>query len=112
MSDNSTSKVSDAKRMELICSFIKTGQQPEGFKITETKAGKYRLTRTRTQKEALKAERERLKKRLQTLEEELSKLEKDTGECEKDDNPKEDEEKAAPAAVRNEVADEHPEANE
>jgi len=104
MSDNSTSKVSDAKRMELICSFIKTGQQPEGFKITETKAGKYRLTRTRTQKEALKAERERLKKRLQTLEEELSKLEKDTGEeatkSEGDDNPKEDEEK------------QHPEANE
>ena len=60
-----TDNIKDSKRMELICEFIKTGKQPEGYKITETKSGKYRLTKLKTTKETLEAKRSRLQKALE-----------------------------------------------
>ena len=70
-----TESIKDSRRMELICEFIKTGKQPDGFKITETKNGKYRLTRVKNQKEALEAKRKRLMKTLEGIDEELKKYE-------------------------------------
>lgn len=75
-----TEKVKDTKRMELICEFIKSGKQPEGFTITETKKGKYRLTRTKTQKEVLESKRQRLQKCIDEIDNELKKFEQETNE--------------------------------
>ena len=69
-----TDNVKDSKRMELICEFLKTGKQPEGFKITETKTGKYRLTKIRSEKEVLEAKRKRLQKSLENIDNELKKF--------------------------------------
>ena len=76
-----TEKVKDSKRMDLICEFIKTGKQPEGFTITETKNGKYRLTRTKSQKEVLEAKRQRLQKSIEEIDNELKKFEQETNEA-------------------------------
>ena len=75
-----TEKVKDSKRMDLICEFIKTGKQPDGFIITETKNGKYRLTRTKSQKEVLEAKRQRLQKSIEEIDNELKKFEQETNE--------------------------------
>ena len=68
--------------MELICEYIKTKQQPEGFKITETKTGKYRVSKVKTEKEILEAKRQRLTKSLEDIDGQLKKLneEKPTAE--------------------------------
>ena len=60
--------------MELICEFIKSGKQPEGFKITETKNGKYRLSRVKNGKEVLEAKRKSYQKKLEEIDDELKKL--------------------------------------
>ena len=67
-------QIKDSKRMELICEFIKTGKQPEGYKITETKTGKYRLTKVKTEKETLEAKRQRLTKQLEEVDAQLEKF--------------------------------------
>ena len=69
-----TENIKDSKRMELICEFIKTGKQPDGYKITETKAGKYRVAKVIPEKEALETKRRRLQKSLNNIEEQLKKL--------------------------------------
>lgn len=61
-------------RMDLICAFIKTGKQPEGFKITETKSGKYRLTKIKNDKELLEARRQRLQKAIDNIDVQINKL--------------------------------------
>ena len=61
--------------MELICEYIKTKQQPEGFKITETKTGKYRVSKVKTEKEILEAKRQRLTKQLEEVDVQLKKFE-------------------------------------
>ena len=66
--------IKDSKRMELICEFIKSGKQPEGFKITETKNGKYRLSRVKNGKEVLEAKRKLYQKKLEEIDDELKKL--------------------------------------
>lgn len=63
--------IKESERMKLICEFIKTGKQPDGFKITETKNGKYRLTRVKQTKEILEAKRQRLEKSIQDIDEAL-----------------------------------------
>ena len=68
--------------MELICEFIKTGKQPDGFKITETKNGKYRLTKIRNEKEVLEARRKRLQKNIEEIDNELKKFEEQKPEQE------------------------------
>ena len=70
-----TDKVKDSKRMELICEFIKTGKQPDGYTIIETKNGKYRLSKQKNQKEVLEAKRNRLQKSINEIDNELKKLE-------------------------------------
>ena len=78
-------KIKDSKRMELICEFIKTGKQPDGFIITETKNGKYRLTRTKNEKEALEAKRQRLQKSIDSIDAELKKFEEQKQETKPDE---------------------------
>ena len=68
--------------MELICQFIKTGKQPDGFKITETKNGKYRLTKIRNERETLEARRKRLQKNIEEIDNELKKFEEQKQEQE------------------------------
>ena len=80
-----TEKVKDSKRMDLICEFIKTGKQPDGFIIIETKNGKYRLTRTKSQKEVLEAKRQRLQKSIEEIDNELKKFEQETNEVKPDE---------------------------
>ena len=75
-----TDNIKDSKRMELICEFIKTGKQPEGYKITETKTGKYRLTKVKSEKEVLEARRSRLQKTLEGIDNQLKELDKPTEE--------------------------------
>ena len=70
-----TESINDSKRMELICEFIKSGKQPDGFTITETKNGKYRLSRVKNQKEVLEARRKRLQKNIEEIDVELKKFE-------------------------------------
>lgn len=69
-----TENIKDSKRMELICEFIKTGKQPEGYKITETKTGKYRVTKVKPEKELLETKRKRLQKAIDGIDEQLKKL--------------------------------------
>ena len=73
MSEN----IKDSERMKLICEFIKSGKQPEGYKITETKNGKYRVSKIKTEKEALEAKRKQLQKNLDDIDEQLKKFETD-----------------------------------
>ena len=75
-----TDNIKDSKRMELICEFIKSGKQPEGYKITETKTGKYRLTKLISEKEELEAKRSRLQKALDVIDKQLTELVKPTEE--------------------------------
>lgn len=66
--------------MELICEFIKTGKQPDGFKITETKSGKYRLSRVKNEREALEARRKRLQKNIEDIDAKLKEFEQSSQE--------------------------------
>ena len=70
-----TDKVKDSKRMELICEYIKSGKQPNGFKIIGTKNGKYRLSKIKTEKESLEERRKKLQKSIENIDAELKKLE-------------------------------------
>lgn len=72
--------IKDSKRMELICEFIKTGKQPDGFKITETKSGKYRLSRVKNEREALEARRKRLQKNIEDIDAKLKEFEQSSQE--------------------------------
>jgi len=69
-----TSKISDSKRMELICEFIKTGKQPEGFKIVETSSGQYRVSVIRSEKEVLEAKRAKATKLIESIDAKLKEL--------------------------------------
>lgn len=71
MSEN----IKDSERMKLICEFIKSGKQPEGYKITETKNGKYRVSKIKSEKEALEAKRKQLQKNIDDIDEQLKKFE-------------------------------------
>ena len=77
-----TENIKDSKRMELICEFIKTGKQPDGFKITETKNGKYRLTKIKNERETLEARHKRLQKNIEEIDNELKKFEEQKQEQE------------------------------
>jgi len=73
MSEN----IKDSERMKLICEFIKSGKQPEGYKITETKNGKYRVSKIKSEKEVLEAKRKQLQKTIDDIDEQLKKFETD-----------------------------------
>ena len=69
-----TENIKDSKRMELICEFIKTGKQPEGYTIKETKSGKYRVAKVKPEKEVLEEKRKRFQKAIDGIDEQLKKL--------------------------------------
>ena len=81
-------KVKDSKRMELICEFLRSGKQPDGFTITEPKNGKYRLSRVKSQKEVLETKRQRLQKNIEEIDNELKKFNEQKQE--QDDKPVEE----------------------
>ena len=74
----SSLKLSDSKRMELICEFIKTGKQPKGFNITESKNGSYRISQVKSEREQLEAKRLKLQKQLEAIDTQLNELNKQT----------------------------------
>lgn len=67
-------KLSDSKRMELICEFIKTGKQPDGFKISETPNGQYRVSQIKNEREALEAKRAKAQKLIESIDARLKEL--------------------------------------
>ena len=69
-----TSKLSDSKRMELICEFIKTGQQPDGYKIVETESGQYRVSAIKNEREVLEAKRLKAQKLIESIDAKLKEL--------------------------------------
>lgn len=71
-----TQKVSESERMKMICEFIKTGKQPEGFKVVETKNGKYRLSKVKDERQALETKRTRLQQELSLIDDKLKEFEK------------------------------------
>lgn len=85
-----TENIKDSQRMELICEFIKTGKQPEGFKITETKNGKYRLSRIKSERESLEAKRKRLEKDIERIDNELKKFDEQEQEPKQEEKPNEE----------------------
>ena len=71
-----SAKISDSKRMELICEFIKSGKQPEGFKIVETSSGQYRVSQIKSEREELEAKRAKAQKQIEAIEARLKELDK------------------------------------
>lgn len=69
-------KLSDGKRMELICEFIKTGKQPEGYKIVETSNGQYRVSQVKNERETLEAKRAKAQKTIEKIDARLKELDK------------------------------------
>ena len=69
-----SSKLNDSKRMELICEFIKSGNQPEGFKIVETSKGQYRVSKVKTERETLIEKRNRAHKLIESIDARLKEL--------------------------------------
>ena len=69
-------KLSDSKRMELICDFIKTGKQPDGFNIIESKNGSYRVSQVKSEREILETKRQKAQKLLEEIEARLNELHK------------------------------------
>lgn len=69
-------KLSDGKRMELICEFIKTGKQPEGFNIVETSNGQYRVSQIKSERETLEAKRAKAQKMIEKIDARLKELDK------------------------------------
>ena len=70
----SSLKLSDSKRMELICEFIKTGKQPEGYNIIESKNGSYRISQVKNEREQLEAKRLKLQKQIESIDLRLNEL--------------------------------------
>lgn len=70
-------KLSDSKRMELICEFIKSGKQPEGYKIVEASNGQYRVSVIRSEKEVLEAKRAKAAKLIESIDARLKELSTD-----------------------------------
>jgi len=73
----------ESERMELICEFIKSGKQPEGYKITETKTGKYRVSKLKSEKEVLEGKRARALKSIEAIDEQLKTLSERSGQTAK-----------------------------
>ena len=70
-------KLSDSKRMELICEFIKSGKQPEGYKIVEASNGQYRVSVIRSEKEVLETKRAKAAKLIESIDARLKELSTD-----------------------------------
>ena len=55
------------ERLKIIAEYIRTGNMREGYKITESKEGKYRVSVVRDEKDALIKKRAKLVKKLAAL---------------------------------------------
>ena len=55
------------ERLKIITEYVRTGNMREGYKITETKEGKYRVSVVRDEKDALIKKRAKLVKKLAAL---------------------------------------------
>ena len=71
-----SAKLSDSKRMELICEFIKTNKQPDGFIIRETSSGQYRVSQVKSEREILVAKKAKAQKLIESIDAKLKELDK------------------------------------
>ena len=62
--------------MELICEFIKTGKQPDGFKIVESSNGQYRVSVVKSERETLESRKAKAQKLIETIDARLKELDK------------------------------------
>ena len=63
-----------SERLAIISEFIKNGSCREGYTISETKDGKYRIRKTVSEQDKLIAKRDKLKKQLESIESEINKF--------------------------------------
>ena len=55
------------ERLKIITEYVRTGKMREGYKITESKEGKYRVSAVRDEKDALIKKRAKLVKKLAAI---------------------------------------------
>ena len=67
-------RLKDSERTKLIAYYIRTGESPPGYLITENETSKYKVRKIKSQQEILQAKRDRLRKQLESIEAELSNL--------------------------------------
>ena len=67
-------RLKDSERTKLIAYYIRTGESPPGYLITENETSKYKVLKIKSQQEMLQAKRDRLRKQLESIEAELSNL--------------------------------------
>ena len=65
-----------SERLAIISEYIKTGSCRDGYTISETKDGKYRIRRVASEQDKLIAKRDKLKKQLETIEAEINRINK------------------------------------
>ena len=61
-----------SERLAIISEYIKTGSCRDGYSISETKDGKYRIRRVASEHDKLIAKRDKLRKQLESIESEFS----------------------------------------
>ena len=66
------------ERLKIITEYVRTGKVREGYKITESKEGKYRVSVVRDEKDALVKKRAKLVKKLAALDKLIEEANSDT----------------------------------
>ena len=61
-----------SERLAIISEYIKTGSCRDGYSISETKDGKYRIRRVASEHDKLIAKRDKLRKQLESIESEIA----------------------------------------
>ena len=61
-----------SERLAIISEYIKTGSCRDGYSISETKDGKYRIRRVASEHDKLIAKRDKLRKQLEIIESEIA----------------------------------------
>ena len=63
-----------SERLAIISEYIKTGSCRDGYSISETKDGKYRIRRVASEHDKLIAKRDKLRKQLESIESEIARI--------------------------------------
>ena len=63
-----------SERLAIISEYIKTGSCRDGYSISETKDGKYRIRRVASEHDKLIAKRDKLRKQLESIESEIASI--------------------------------------
>ena len=63
-----------SERLAIISEYIKTGSCRDGYSISETKDGKYRIRRVASEHDRLIAKRDKLRKQLESIESEITRI--------------------------------------